>query len=101
VELPRLEPLYQELKSEGFQIIAIELTNNIEKATNFIAEHGLTYPLLDNPKDEEEIIMAKLGVHVFPTSYLVNQEGKVIYMHIGFVEGDEVKLEEEIRSLMK
>jgi hypothetical protein len=40
------------------------------------------------------------GVSAFPTSLLVDREGRVMYAHVGFELGDEQKLEEEIRSLL-
>ena len=36
----------------------------------------------------------------FPTSYLLDREGRVIFAHYGFKEGAEEKIEEEILKLL-
>lgn len=101
MELPRLEPLHQKLKSEGVSFIAIEATNEAQAAVEFIEKHKLTYNFLDNPKGEDDVCRGKYGIRDFPSAFIINEEGKAIYMHYGFEEGDEVKIEEEIRSLLK
>ena len=41
-----------------------------------------------------------LGVNGYPSSFLVDRQGRILYYHFGFYEGDEVKLEEEIRRVL-
>jgi len=40
------------------------------------------------------------GVQSFPTSFLIDREGRVMYSHLGFEAGDEEHLAEEIESLL-
>jgi len=35
-----------------------------------------------------------------PTTYIIDREGRVLSYHLGFQEGDEVELEEEITDLL-
>jgi peroxiredoxin len=48
VELPRLQPLYEQYKDQGFEVIAVEAKRDTERAKKFIEEKGLTYTLLEN-----------------------------------------------------
>lgn len=100
MELPRLQPLYEKYKDKGFSIIAIDSRRDTEAAKEFIEENKLTYHMLENGEDSEEIVRATFGVGLFPTSFLVDREGKVRKCHIGFEEGDEAVFEREIQELL-
>lgn len=100
MELPRLQPLWDTYKDQGFEIVAVESERDTERATKFIEENNLTYTLVENGEGDAEVVESIFGVSSFPTSFLINREGKIIYSHIGFEEGDEVKLEKEIKSLL-
>ena len=100
MELPRLEPLWQKYKDQGLQIIAVEANRDREGAVKFIAENNLTYHFLEEVEDEDAKVVPKLVSGGFPTSYLIDREGKVVFAHLGFDEGDEVKIEEEIQKLL-
>ena len=100
MELPRLEPLYQAYRDQGFGIIAIDSMRDTDRATKFIAEKGLTYPCLENGEGDAEFVRSEFGVSSHPTSFLVDGEGRVIFVHVGFREGDEKHLEEEIQKVL-
>jgi peroxiredoxin len=100
VELPRLQPLWQSYRDKGFTVIAVERTRDSERAKKLIADDKLTYHFLENGKDNGEVVRKVFGVTTFPTSFLVDRSGKVMYVHVGFVAGDEKHLEEQIRGLL-
>ena len=100
MELPRLQPLYEKYQDQGFEIIAVDGKRDTERATKFIEENGLTYTMLENAEDEAEIVGNIFKVRAYPSSFLIDREGKVMYFHLGFEEGDEEHLEEEILSLL-
>jgi len=100
VELPRLEPLWQKYRDKGFSVVAVEATGDRERAVKFIDENNLTYHLLE-AEEEKSLVKKQFGIKWFPTSYLIDSEGRIMYCHVGFSAGDEVKLEKEILSLGK
>ncbi len=100
MELPRLQPLYEKYRDQGFEIIAVDGKNDTERATKFIEENGLTYTMLENAEGEDEIVGNVFKVRGYPSSFLIDREGKVMYFHFGFEAGDEEHLEEEILSLL-
>ena len=99
-EMPSLESLYQKYKDQGLQIVAVEANRDREGALTFIEENDLTYHFLEEVEDEDAKVVPTLISGGFPTSYLINREGRVVFAHSGFEEGDEVKIEEEIRKLL-
>jgi len=100
VELPRLQPLYEKYKDQGFEIVAVDGKRDTERATKFIEENGLTYTMLENAEDDAEIVGKVFKVRAYPSSFLIDRDGKVMYFHLGFEEGDEEHLEEEILKLL-
>ena len=100
MELPRLEPLYQSYKDKGLTIVAIERSRDTERAKKFIADNDLTYRFLENGEGDAEVVRKTFGVTIFPTSFLIDREGRVIHVHVGFEAGDERELESQIRELL-
>ncbi len=100
MELPRLQPLYEKYKDQGFEIIAVDGKRDTERATAFIEENGLTYTMLENAEGDDEVVGNLYKVRAYPSSFLIDRDGKVMYFHLGFEAGDEEHLEEEIQSLL-
>ena len=100
MELPRLQPLYEKYRDQGFEVIAIETKGQTERATKFIEENGLTYTMLKNGDGEAEVASTTFNVIYHPSSFLIDRDGKVMYYHLGFEAGDEEHLEEEIKALL-
>ena len=100
MELPRLEPLWKKYKDKGFSVIAVEATKDRERAEKFIKKHNLTYHLLEADV-EKQVVKDTFGIKWFPTSYLIDSEGRIMICHVGFSAGDEEKLEKEILSFLK
>ena len=42
-----------------------------------------------------------MGVSTVPHTFLINGNGKIVYEHRGYVDGDEEKLFEQIRKIAK
>ena len=100
MELPRLQPLYEKYRDQGFEVIAIEAKRDTERAEKFIAENELTYTFLENGEDDDDLVGSVFGVRAFPTSYLIDRDGNIMFYHLGFEAGDEKHIEEEIQKLL-
>ena len=79
-------------------MVVVEARRDTERATKYIEEKKLTYHLLETEEDND-VVDEIFGVEWFPTSFLIDKEGRVMYCHIGFEEGDEEGLEKEILEL--
>jgi len=100
VELPRLEPIWQQYREQGFSIVAVERRRDTERATKLIADNELTYHFLENGEGDDEVVRGVFGVRIFPTSYLIDRDGRIVYKHVGFEEGDELRLAKEVEKLL-
>ena len=100
MELPRIEPLWKKYRDKGLSVVAVEATGDRERAVKFIDEKKLTYHLLE-AEDDKLLIKKQFGIKWFPTSYLIDREGRILICHVGFSAGDETELEKEILALAR
>ena len=87
-----------EFPAEEFQIIAVNLDQKPKKAVRFLSKNPIGYPSASDPKG---LLPGQFGVDTMPTSYLIDREGVIRYVHRGFQRGDESKLRHEIRMLLE
>ena len=94
--LPALQDLHERYKDKGLRIIGIDPYDTKEKddIDNFLAKRGVTYTVLLGGKD----VAKEYHVSGYPTIYLIDNEGKVLFTQVGYGEGTEEKLEEAIKQ---
>ena len=73
-EMPKLEASYKKLKEKGFEILAVNVEDPLEKAMDFAHELNLTYPILI---DEDQKAANQYKVFGVPTSFFIDKEGVV------------------------
>ena len=95
--LPKYNDLRREIGTENFEIVAVNVDENTEDAKKFLAKHPVSYPIAKDPKG---ILPGVFGVKAMPTSYLVDKNGVVKYVHAAFKEGDIEKLRVQIEKLI-
>lgn len=96
IELPALNALHKKFKGK-VMIVGINVDDDINEAKSFLKEHGVSFPLA---YDKDKKMVNTLEISTMPTSFILS-EGKIVKIHSGFRAGDEKKIEEEIRSLLK
>lgn len=85
-EMPDMQKLYE--TRDDVEILAVNLTgkeNNIESVKNFVNEHNLTFPILT---DENLALAHAFEVKAYPTSYLIDSNGKIQSVILGSMEYD-------------
>jgi thiol-disulfide isomerase/thioredoxin len=95
--IPEIEAMRKELASDGFQVVAVNLDTSPKKALRFLAKNPIGYPSASDPKGR---LPKQFGVDTMPTSYLIDGEGVIRYVHRGFQRGDGTKLRAEIKKLL-
>lgn len=74
-ELPALERLYTELKSQGFEIIAIGIDDEADSLMEFKRRYSMTFPVL---VDKSGILKNKYRVTGVPESFILDRDGKML-----------------------
>ncbi len=80
-EMPSMEKLYQALKGEKFEILAVSIDALGAKAVApFMEKYNLSFPALMDPNASIKNLYQTTGV---PESFIVNQEGVLVQKIIG------------------
>ena len=99
MELPRLQEIWKKYESEGLSIVAVQSSQDHEKGRLLVEEKGLTFPVLLN-EENNDVVWDLYQGEGNPTTYVIDSEGRILSYHLGFQDGDEVKLEKEIADLL-
>jgi peroxiredoxin len=95
-----VETLYRKYRDRGFNVVAVEAARDTERALKVINDNGLSFTLLET-EEENDVVDDVFNVHGFPTVFMIDREGKIVYAHLGFEPGDEAGLEKEILALLE
>ena len=95
--IPEIEEMRADFPADQFQILAVNLDQNKKKALRFLKKNPIGYPSASDPKGR---LPGQFGVDTMPTSYLIDRNGVIRYVHRGFSRGDGSKLRHEIRALL-
>ena len=80
-EMPSMEKLYQELKEEGLEILAVSIDESGAEAVGpFVAKHKLSFPVLLDPRGEIKALYQVTGI---PESYIIDKNGIVVEKIVG------------------
>jgi thiol-disulfide isomerase/thioredoxin len=82
----------------GFKVVAINLDETKEDAQNFLKAFPAQFDIAYDPKGKTA---DDYNLSVMPSSFLINQEGHVVYKHRGFNDADKKILESKIRRLIR
>jgi peroxiredoxin len=95
--VPALEKLRKEFPASDFQVLAINLDREPEKARKFLEDHPVGYPSASDPAGK---LPEMFGLETMPTSYLIDRKGVVRYVHRGYKAGDDAEIRKRIQELL-
>jgi cytochrome c biogenesis protein CcmG/thiol:disulfide interchange protein DsbE len=95
--LPQINELYAKYKDQGFEVIAINVDDPIEDGRDFLLDTPLDYLIA---ADTSTTVLESYGVTGMPTSFLIDSEGTVRMVHVGFRENDIQIVEAAILNLL-
>lgn len=95
--MPLINELYAKYKDRGFEVIAINVDDPIEDGQDFLLDTPLDYLIA---ADTDNDVLEAFGVTGMPTSFLVDRDGVVRMVHMGFRDGDIAGIEAAISALL-
>ncbi|MCE2741619.1 MAG: TlpA family protein disulfide reductase [Sphingobacteriales bacterium] len=99
-ELNNMHELYDDWKAKyDLQIVAVctDNTRNTQKVKPYVDGQGWEFDII---MDVNQDFQRAMNIVQIPHTFLLDQNGKIVYQHSGYVEGDEFSLEEKIKALM-
>lgn len=99
VEMRVLKNLYKKYKDKGFTILGInqDSPKSVSKVRSYISSQKINFPVVIDPNSQ---LLQKFNGQSIPYSLLINEEGEIVYKNVGYLPGDEAKLEKEIQKLL-
>ncbi len=83
-ELPSMQRLYETLKDQGVEVVAISIDrSNFDRIRKYVEQYKLTFPILLDPDQKVRRSYFIMGL---PTTYLIDGDGKLK----GFASGARV-----------
>ena len=97
-EMPHLSRLYDKYRGAGFMLFGVNVDEDKDKAAEVVAKLGVTFPIL---LDTEKTVSKLYDVSTMPSTMIIDRDGKVRYVHRGYLAGYENDYEKQIRELLK
>lgn len=100
-ELSAISEVYDQWQSEtGVRLIAVSIdqAHHINKVKPLVDQLGWPYEVLLDPNSE---LKRALGVQLIPYTLIVDGDGKIVYKHSGYVDGEEDELFEEVKKIVE
>jgi len=83
LEFPDLEKLYQQAHARGFNIVAIDKSDSATAIAKYAQRAHLTFPLVMGGEERRGSIFQRYHVSAFPTSYLIDAKGRIVWRSLG------------------
>jgi len=96
---PAMEELQKKYGPQGFVIIAVNVDEKKRDMEDFLKDHHVSFIVV---RDGKQKLVEKAGISTMPSSFLIDQHGKVVFAHSGFHGSETTKqYEREIESLLR
>lgn len=96
-EMPSLQQLHEELMDEPFEILAVNVGEPHDVVEKFVDPWMLEFPIL---LDRHGKYLRLWEIHAFPTTLILDTEGRLRYSFYGALEWDDPEIVSLIEELM-
>jgi cytochrome c biogenesis protein CcmG, thiol:disulfide interchange protein DsbE len=92
-----MERLYQSFKGEPFVLLGIDIEEDKETVLDHVRKNNLSFI---NLLDKDGKVSAQYGVRSTPTKVLIDPEGNLVGMSLGYREWDTDEIKSLIRTII-
>ena len=97
-EMPHLNRLYEKYRGSGFTLLGVNVDDDARNAVELAGKLGVKFPvLLDTDKKASKLY----DLSAMPATVLIDRDGRVRYVHRGYLDGYEDTYDKQIRELLK
>ena len=96
--MPSMQRMYDSVKSEGLEILAIDLLEDRRQVLSFAQELKLNFTIL---LDAQGTVGAQYSARVIPTTYLIDRRGFLFARAVGAREWDAPEMLELLRGILR
>lgn len=96
-EMPYLEDIYKKYAPAGFVLLGINVDEDSADAKEFLADVPVSFPVL---LDSKNTLPELYEVEAMPSTFFVDKDGNLVYLHKGYKPGEEKEYEAQIQKLL-
>jgi len=97
ISFPLLNELHNELRAEGFEVVAINVDENREDLLRFLEQCPVDFTIAVDPEGK---CPEAFDVVAMPSSYLIDRKGIIRHVHQGFRKEDIEAIRQLVRALL-
>ncbi len=97
-ELPALGALYQQYKSKGLEIVAVNVDKSVGAARGFMKNTPILFPVV---LDNTGAVQRTMDARTLPTTFFVKADGTIRQRTTGYDARFQRELEENVRTLVE
>lgn len=99
-EMAEFNKIYNEFKDKGFTILAIstDAEKSVAKVKPYIKSKGYSFMVLLDTNNE---VARKYYAQQIPFTVLIDKNGNIVYSHLGYMKGDEQKVEKLVSEMLE
>lgn len=92
-----MNQLHSELAGKGLEVVAINVDEEQESATDFLKSHPAKFTI---GLDPDAKCPPLYDVQAMPTSFVIDRKGTIRQIHLGFRGGDQNAIRDQVKSLL-
>jgi cytochrome c biogenesis protein CcmG, thiol:disulfide interchange protein DsbE len=98
VQLPHLDQLERELRDRGLEVYGVSFDEDLDAIRGFASQLAVGFPVLWDRGGET--LAPALSIQRLPTTLLVDRNGTIRKVHLGYDAREGERLEAEVRELL-
>ncbi len=96
-ELPELDRVQEKFRKRGFAVVAVTVDNELENIRGFLKKYDLKLQAL---WDRRKKLADAYKVEKMPSSYLIDRNGVIRFVHLGYNAEELKRIEAEIDEML-
>jgi len=97
-EMPLLDDIHDKYRKVGFTVVAVNIDQDRKQAAAMGRSLKFRAPILF---DDDQKVSRQYDLQGMPSTFIVDRNGKIRYVHVGFKRGYERNYEAEVKALLK
>ena len=94
-EMPDINSLYEDQKTQGIEFVLISLDDDFQKAKDFLQKKEFAFPIYQLASPLPEVYESS----AIPTTYVISPEGKIVVTKSGMAKYNTRKFKDFLQSL--
>ncbi|MES9895671.1 MAG: TlpA disulfide reductase family protein, partial [Candidatus Thiodiazotropha endolucinida] len=97
-EMPLLQQLFDRYQSLGFSLLGVNVDEDRVAADKMLSDLPVSFPIL---YDDRSKVSKQYQVKAMPSTFMVDRDGRIRYLHKGYKPGYEEEYQQQIRQLLR